>query len=99
MGKSIPTMVVKNKQGHLMRINATDYDPKKHVPAGEAAAEASKPKAKEPTKEEADDFQKKVTTAMSHKALEAIADEIGVEIPEDLKTLADVRAFLLSKGE
>lgn len=95
MPKKIPTVVVKNKQGHLMRINVTDFDPKIHKPAGEDAPKAAE-RPREPEPDSVETLKKKVAAATTLKALESIANEMGVELPEDAKTLVAARAHLLA---
>jgi uncharacterized protein YidB (DUF937 family) len=87
MAKAVPTVVVKNKQGHLMRINVVDFDGKIHKPAGEAAAKSEKKSG----------AAEQIDAARSFKALEAIADEHGLKFDEALKPLTASKAHLLDQ--
>lgn len=89
MAKSVPTVLVKNKKGHVMRINVGDFDSKIHTPAGHLTGkEAPKPSG---------DLESKVAAAGTFKALGAIADEFELDLPEDIKPLAAAKAHLLSQ--
>ncbi len=95
---SLPTVVVKNKQGHLLVINVSDFDPKIHEPAGDEAPEAAAPPPDQPAPDVREAFEVKVAAATSLKALRSIADEIGVQLPADAKTLVAARAYLLTNA-
>lgn len=88
---AIPTITVKNKKGHVMTINAIDFDPKEHRPlaAGEQP-QVEKPKEVPPLVEGA------IANARTKAALKAIAAQHGLELGDAEKmSMAKIRAELL----
>jgi hypothetical protein len=87
---TIPTMTVKNKKGHLMRINVADFDAKEHESIGDVT-EAPPPKVF------AEDIEAKIAAAKTKATLAAIATQYGLDISEEqLKgKLVEIRSVLL----
>jgi hypothetical protein len=84
----VPTVVVKNKKGHVMRINVADFDSKVHT-----AIEAAEGAGRGPKK----GIEQQIDAAGTFKALESIAKAHNLEWPGDIKPLKAAKAHLLSQ--